>query len=124
MPSGEGGGTSAGEEGGSGEGNEHPALVVAGTEELGAFNPVSGYGEQGGTPVYEGLLRLRSTDPEELPELEPALAAEAPTASEDLTTWRVPVRDGVSFHDGSQLGPEDVVASPSASTSASPSSSE
>ena len=107
---GEGGGTSAGEEGGSGEGNEHPALVVAGTEELGAFNPVSGYGEQGGTPVYEGLLRLRSTDPEQLPELEPALAAEAPTASEDLTTWRVPVRDGVSFHDGSQLGPEDVVA--------------
>ncbi|WP_374928008.1 ABC transporter substrate-binding protein [Kytococcus sedentarius] len=105
-----GGDTSGGSDDGSAEGGDHPALVVAGTEELGAFNPVSGYGEQGGTPLYEGLLRLKSTDPEQLPELEPALATEAPTASDDLTTWRVPVREDVTFHDGSELGPEDVVA--------------
>ncbi|WP_462419076.1 ABC transporter substrate-binding protein [Kytococcus sp. Marseille-QA3725] len=109
---GQGGGASEKSGGGSpasGDG-EHPALVVAGTEELGTFNPISGYGEQGGTPIYEGLLRLRSKDSEELPELEPALAAEEPTSSEDLTQWRVPVRQDVPFHDGSTLEPKDVVA--------------
>lgn len=102
-----GGGESSG---GSSSGGDRPALVVAGTEELGAFNPVSGYGEQGGTPLYEGLLRLRSSDPESLPELEPALGTDQPTASKDLTQWRIGVREGVTFHDGTTLGPEDVVA--------------
>ncbi|MFC0358489.1 MULTISPECIES: ABC transporter substrate-binding protein [Kytococcus] len=105
-----GGGTSGAPSGSGGGEGDHPALVVAGTEELGAFNPISGHGEQGGTALYEGLLRLRSDDPEALPTMEPALAAEEPTVSKDQRTWRVPVRQGVRFHDGSELTAEDVVA--------------
>ncbi|OLT24139.1 hypothetical protein BJF82_07355 [Kytococcus sp. CUA-901] len=107
---GEGGGASSQGSAGGDDAADHPALVVAGTEELGAFNPISGHGSQGATPIFEGLLRLRSEDPERLPTLEPALADGEPTASDDLRTWRVAVREGVTFHDGSELAPQDVVA--------------
>lgn len=105
-----GGGSPADGAGSGGTGGGPPGLVVASAEELGTFNPVAGYGDQGGTPIYEGLLRLHSTDPEKLPELRPALAAAEPTPNDDLTEWRVPVREGVTFHDGSPCGAEDVVA--------------
>jgi peptide/nickel transport system substrate-binding protein len=85
-------------------------IVLADAEELGQFNPVSGYGSTGVSPLYEGLLRPVAADDTTLPELVPALAAEPPTVSDDGLTWTVPVREGVRFHDGSLLDSGDVAA--------------
>ncbi|MGO4852246.1 ABC transporter substrate-binding protein [Phaeovulum sp. W22_SRMD_FR3] len=41
----------------------------------------------------------------------PLLAANAPQISEDGLTYTIPLRSGVTFHDGSAMTPEDVVAS-------------
>ncbi|PYE90494.1 ABC transporter substrate-binding protein [Phyllobacterium leguminum] len=41
----------------------------------------------------------------------PLLAASQPTISEDGLTYRIPLREGVKFHDGSDFDAKDVVAS-------------
>lgn len=86
------------------------SLVLASGQELGGYNPVRGYAELGVSPLYDGLMRLHSEGDQRLPELRPALAAQEPQPDEQLTTWRVKVREGITFHDGTSLGPEDVVA--------------
>ena len=54
--------------------------------------------------VYESLVRFEPGQP-----VKPGLADRWTTPDE--STWRVHVRDGVRFHDGSKLTPEDVVSS-------------
>jgi peptide/nickel transport system substrate-binding protein len=54
--------------------------------------------------VYENLVRFDPGQP-----VKPGLADRWTTPDE--TTWRIHVRDGVRFHDGSRLTPEDVVSS-------------
>jgi peptide/nickel transport system substrate-binding protein len=54
--------------------------------------------------VYESLVRFEPGQP-----VKPGLADRWTTP--DASTWRIHVRDGVRFHDGSKLMPEDVVAS-------------
>ncbi|MBB3674856.1 ABC transporter substrate-binding protein [Modestobacter versicolor] len=83
-------------------------LVLADAYEPEAFNPVAGHGETGASKVYDGLVRLAGGSG--LPELEPALAAELPSADAAGTTWTVPLREGVRFSDGTTFGAEDVVA--------------
>ncbi|PZT90870.1 MAG: hypothetical protein DI630_30225 [Gordonia sp. (in: high G+C Gram-positive bacteria)] len=85
-------------------------LVLAAGDDLGEFNPVAGYSSTGVSPLYDGLLRPESGDDQHLPELVPALAAEAPAVSGDGRTWTVRLREGVRFHDGTDLDSEDVVA--------------
>jgi len=85
-------------------------LVLATTDDLGEFNPVAGYSSNGVSPLYEGLLRPAAADDTKLPALEPALAAEAPQVSDDGRTWTVRLRDGVRFHDGTDLDSADVAA--------------
>src|SRR5690606_29799471 len=41
----------------------------------------------------------------------PLLAADMPTLSEDGLTYRIPLREGVTFHDGSAFDAKDVTAS-------------
>lgn len=93
---------------GSGGLSEHE-LVLADSFEPETFNPIAGHGEDGSSKVYDGLVRL-AADAAGMPTLEPALAAELPEASADAVTWTVPLRKGVTFHDGSAFDADDVVA--------------
>ena len=54
--------------------------------------------------VFESLVRFEPGQP-----VKPGLADRWTTP--DDSTWRIHVRDGVRFHDGTRLMPEDVVAS-------------
>lgn len=85
-------------------------LILATSDDLGEFNPVAGYSSNGVSPLYEGLLRPAAVDDLQLPELEPALAADAPQVSDDGRTWTVRLREGVRFHDGTDLDSSDVAA--------------
>jgi peptide/nickel transport system substrate-binding protein len=55
--------------------------------------------------VYETLLARDKSG-----ELQPLLAAEMPTQVDD-TTWEVPIREGITFHNGEPLTAEVVAAS-------------
>ena len=97
--------------GAGGEAQATPTeLVLADGQELGGYNPVRGYGELGVSPLYDGLLRLKSGGDDRLPEFEPALARAAPKSNADSTVWDVTLRDGVTFHDGTAFDAQDVVA--------------
>lgn len=54
--------------------------------------------------VYDNLYRYQGNPPQ----LQPWLA-ESHTASKDGRTWEFTLRKGVKFHDGSELGADDVV---------------
>lgn len=83
-------------------------IVLADGDELGGYNPVAGHGEAGDSKIYDGLLRLAGG--EGLPAFEPALAARLPEVSVDGLRWTVPLREGVTFTDGTALDAADVVA--------------
>lgn len=85
-------------------------IVLADAYDLGQYNPVSGYGELGVSPLYDGLMRLESSGPDTLPTFAPALASADPSPNADFTEWTVPLRSGVTFHDGSEFDAADVVA--------------
>ena len=53
--------------------------------------------------LYDALYRL-----DERFVARPALATASPTISPDGLTWRIPVRPGVRFHDGTPLSAADV----------------
>lgn len=84
-------------------------IVLAESYELGGYNPVNGYSESGVSPIYEGLYRPRAADDTTVPELTPALAADAPE-SIGPNRWRIPLRADVVFSDGSTFDSGDVVA--------------
>lgn len=86
-----------------------PQLVLADAQETGDYNPVRGYSELGSSPLYDGLMRLDPAD-SGLPRLVPALAKHTPTASQGFTVWKVQLREGVRFHDGTSFDAADVIA--------------
>ena len=88
---------------------EPDQLVLADGQALGDYNPVSGYGELGVSPLYEGLFRPRADTDTVVPDLVPALATAAPTPA-GPGRWRVPLREDVTFSDGSSFDSADVVA--------------
>ena len=83
-------------------------IVLADGHELGGYNPVAGFGSAGEAKMYDGLLRLDGAPG--LPGFEPALAAELTTPNADATVWTVPLRESVTFSDGSTFEAADVVA--------------
>lgn len=84
-------------------------IVLSDGYELGGYNPINGYGETGVSPLYDGLYRPAATTDTALPALVPALAAEQPQPA-GPNTWRLPLRSGVTFSDGSAFDSADVVA--------------
>lgn len=84
-------------------------IVLAEAQELGGYNPVSGYGEAGVSPLYEALFRPEADSDDTVPDLVPALAAGEP---EQLgpRRWRIPLRTDVVFSDGTPFDAADVVA--------------
>lgn len=88
-------------------------IVLAEGQELGDYNPVAGYGELGVSPIYEGLLRPQADTDDRLPDLVPSLATSSPEPI-GPRRWRLPLRAGVTFSDGSTFDSADVVATYSA----------
>ncbi|APU14032.1 MULTISPECIES: ABC transporter substrate-binding protein [Actinoalloteichus] len=80
-------------------------LVLSTVDEPETLHPLAGFGSGGAAKFYDGLLA-----PDARLELRPALATEMPEPDEDGLAWTVRLRPGVTFHDGSDFGPEDVVA--------------
>ena len=98
--------------GGEGEGSGD-VFVHAADDEATTLDPAQVEPGEGGetiiTQVYERLIEVGPDGPE----LVPGLATEVPTIdngliSEDGLTFTFPIREGVVFHDGTELTAEDV----------------
>lgn len=113
-PEAEGGATDAGgEDGGSAAPAQPDTFVHAADDEPSTMDPAQVEpGEGGETMILQAYERLLEVSPDG-PELMPSLATEEPTddnglISEDGLTYTFPIREGVTFHDGTDLTAEDV----------------
>ena len=93
----------------SDSGEAKDQIVLADGQELGDFNPLTYYGSLGVSPIYQGLLAPSADDDSRVPDLVPALAESAPQRTAPRV-WRVALRSGVTFSDGSTFDAADVVA--------------
>lgn len=84
-------------------------IVLADSQPLGGYNPVAGYGELGVSPIYEGLLRPQAPTDDQLPDLVASLATSEPEPVSPRR-WRLALRTGVTFSDGTSFDSTDVVA--------------
>lgn len=119
SPAGEAGEEAAagGEEGGAttggGESAEAGVFVHAADDEPLSLDPAQVEpGEGGETMILQSYERLLEIAPDG-PELVPGLATEVPNddnglISQDGLTYTFPIREGVTFHDGTDLTAEDV----------------
>ncbi|MCZ2527834.1 ABC transporter substrate-binding protein [Streptomyces sp. HB2AG] len=97
------GGSGDGGRGGSGNG-DGTSLVVGIAQEPETLNPLLGYGKDGNSKIFDGLLTHDAGM-----KLRPALAEELPDVSDDGRTYTYRLREGVEFSDGEELTAEDVV---------------
>ncbi|URM88863.1 ABC transporter substrate-binding protein [Streptomyces sp. MRC013] len=79
-------------------------VVVGIAHEPDTLSPLLGYGKDGNSKVFDGLLALDADM-----RLKPALAAALPEVSADGLTYTYRLRKGVTFSDGEPFGAEDVV---------------
>ncbi|NGO79551.1 ABC transporter substrate-binding protein [Streptomyces sp. YC504] len=91
-------------EGGSGSAGAGDSAVVGIAYEPETLSPLLGYGKDGNSKIFDGLL-THDADMK----LEPALAAELPKKSADGLTYTFKLRDGVKFSDGKPFSAKDVV---------------
>ncbi|HSK23385.1 MAG TPA: ABC transporter substrate-binding protein [Egicoccus sp.] len=103
----------AGEEGDASGPASTDVFVHAADDEPTTLDPAAAEpGEGAETHVLQSYERLIEISPEG-PDLVPALSTEVPTddnglISEDGLTYTFPIREGVVFHDGTDLSAEDV----------------
>ncbi|MBW1602052.1 ABC transporter substrate-binding protein [Streptomyces sp. JJ66] len=95
-------GCSAPGEGDSGGAKDSYVIGIATEPET--LSPLLGYGKDGNSKIFDGLLRHDA----EL-ELQPALAKELPEISEDGLTYTYTLREDVTFSDGKPFTAADVV---------------
>ncbi|MEV0612547.1 ABC transporter substrate-binding protein [Nonomuraea sp. NPDC050404] len=81
---------------------ERDTVVLGLTVEHDSLNPALGYAPDGGSLMYDGLVR-RTPDLK----LHPGLAESLPEADGEEVTFKL--RQGVKFHDGKELTSADVV---------------
>ncbi|WP_217195916.1 ABC transporter substrate-binding protein [Streptomyces buecherae] len=85
-------------------GGPKDAAVVGIAYEPDTLSPLLGYGKDGNSKIFDGLLthdaKMR---------LKPALAARLPQVSGDGLTYTYTLRDGVRFSDGEPFDADDVV---------------
>ncbi|PVG80772.1 hypothetical protein DDE18_21205 [Nocardioides gansuensis] len=101
-----GGGGDSGEASGPEE-NQVTDLVVDVTNEPDSLDPFyrnTAEAQRYYRLVYSSLLQWNEDG-----SLSPDLAAEMPEASKDRLTWTIPLREGITFHDGTPLTADDVV---------------
>ncbi|GAA4683610.1 ABC transporter substrate-binding protein [Streptomyces chumphonensis] len=87
-----------------GGGSADTSYVVGIATEPETLSPLLGYGKDGNSKIFDGLLS-RDADLT----LTPALAAELPEASEDGLTYTYTLREDVAFSDGTPFTAADVV---------------
>jgi peptide/nickel transport system substrate-binding protein len=101
------------DDGGGGEEAPADTFVHAADDEPLSLDPAQVEpGEGGETMILQAYERLLEIDPNG-PELIPGLATEVPDdenglISDDGLTYTFPIREGVTFHDGSELTADDV----------------
>ncbi|MFD5824487.1 ABC transporter substrate-binding protein [Lentzea sp. NPDC060358] len=86
-------------------GTNGTSIVLADRDEPATLNPLLGYGAQGVSKIYNGLVEHRQDG-----SLRPDLAADLPEPAADGLSWTVKLRGDVKFTDGTAFGAEDVVA--------------
>ncbi|MFH8787896.1 ABC transporter substrate-binding protein [Streptomyces roseoverticillatus] len=91
---------------GGGDGAKGPgdSLVVGLANEPETLSPLLGYGKDGNSKIFDGLLRRDASM-----KLRPALAAELPKVTDDGRTYTFTLRKGVKFSDGKPFTAQDVV---------------
>ncbi|MFE7111283.1 ABC transporter substrate-binding protein [Streptomyces sp. NPDC057575] len=89
--------------GGSGSGAGDSAVVGI-AYEPDSLSPLLGYGKDGNSKIFDGLLTL-----DDKMELRPGLATALPEVSDDGLTYTYRLRKGVKFSDGEPFGAKDVV---------------
>jgi peptide/nickel transport system substrate-binding protein len=91
--------------GGGADGSTAKDSVVVGIAyEPDSLSPLLGYGKDGNSKIFDGLLAF-----DQDMKLRPALAAALPKVSADGLTYTYELRRGVKFSDGEPFGAEDVV---------------
>ncbi|RPK54736.1 Oligopeptide-binding protein AppA precursor [Streptomyces sp. ADI96-02] len=91
-----------GSDGGSGSASTSAVVGIA--YEPDSLSPLLGYGKDGNSKIFDGLLALDADM-----KLRPALAVELPRISADRLTYTYKLRPGVKFSDGKPFGAKDVV---------------
>ncbi|MFE4588257.1 ABC transporter substrate-binding protein [Streptomyces laurentii] len=88
----------------TGAGGPKDSAVVGIAFEPDSLSPLLGYGKDGNSKIFDGLLAFDADM-----KLKPALAAALPTVSADRLTYTYKLREGVTFSDGRPFTAADVV---------------
>ncbi|GHF29580.1 hypothetical protein GCM10010218_08430 [Streptomyces mashuensis] len=98
------GGAGCSAPGGADGGRAKDMLVVGLAEEPETLSPLLGYGKDGNSKIFDGLLRHDAAM-----RLQPALATALPRVTDDGRTYTYSLRKGVTFSDGKPFTAKDVV---------------
>ncbi|WOX20639.1 ABC transporter substrate-binding protein [Streptomyces solicathayae] len=88
----------------AGSGGRQDSVVVGIAYEPESLSPLLGYGKDGNSKIFDGLLALDADM-----KLRPALAEALPRVSADGLTYTYRLRKGVTFSDGAPFTARDVV---------------
>ncbi|UNO43246.1 ABC transporter substrate-binding protein [Streptomyces sp. MST-110588] len=91
-------------DGRSGTAGAKDSAVVGIAYEPETLSPLLGYGKDGNSKIFDGLLTHDASM-----KLRPALAAKLPVVSDDGKTYTYTLREGVKFSDGKPFTADDVV---------------